>query len=285
MTYGNGDDKNRDEYANSCDIKTSSVDATPFRPDFGFDNWIREIFWGFDASNYPINGRVWYPEGQGPFPLVIFVHGNHLMQEYSDPGYEYIATLLASKGYIAASIDENFLNSNWSGDYSHNEIFTRAWLILKHLECWREWNQQEDNPFYQTVDMDNIALVGHSRGRASRSSSDRDQQAKRYYKDANQDFNFNFSIKGIVEIAPTAFYSMHKDKPLELENIDYLLLQEGMIKMCFPWQEAENITTFTSRIRISISSPYYISMRPIMDNSTPHGGGKICPSLIRHSSI
>ena len=92
LTYGNGDDKNRDEYANSCDIKTSSVDATPFFDQTsGFDNWIREFFWGFDASNYPINGQVWYPEGQGPFPLVIFVHGNHLIQEYSDPGYEYIS--------------------------------------------------------------------------------------------------------------------------------------------------------------------------------------------------
>ena len=228
LTYGNGDDKNRDEYANSCDIKTSSVDATPFFDQTsGFDNWIREFFWGFDASNYPINGQVWYPEGQGPFPLVIFVHGNHLIQEYSDPGYEYIATLLASKGYIAASIDENFLNSNWSGDYSHNEIFTRAWLILKHLECWREWNQQEDNPFYQTVDMDNIALVGHSRGGQAAPLATVINKQKRYYKDAYQDFNFNFSIKGIAEIAPTAFYSMHKDKPLELENIDYLLLQGG----------------------------------------------------------
>lgn len=45
LTYGNGDDKNRDEYANSCDIKTSSVDATPFFDQTsGFDNWIREFF-------------------------------------------------------------------------------------------------------------------------------------------------------------------------------------------------------------------------------------------------
>ena len=133
--------------------------------------------------------------------------------------------------------------------------------------------------------MDNIALVGHSRGGQAAPLAIVINKQKRYYKDANQDFNFNFSIKGIVEIAPTAFYSMHKDKPLELENIDYLLLQGGYDQDVFSMQEAENITTFTSRIRISISSPYYISMRPIMDNSAPHGGGKIYPSLIRHSSI
>ena len=65
----------------------------------GFDNWIRVNLLGIRRLQLPdqrtSNGD---PEGQGPFPLVIFVHGNHLMQEYSDPGYEYIATLLASKG-------------------------------------------------------------------------------------------------------------------------------------------------------------------------------------------
>ena len=91
--------KNRDEYANSCDIKTSSVDATPFFDQTsGFDNWIREIFWGFGASNYPINGRVWYPEGQGPFPLVIFVHGNHLMQEYSRPRLRIYRHFISKQG-------------------------------------------------------------------------------------------------------------------------------------------------------------------------------------------
>ena len=75
--------------------------------------------------------------------------------------------------------------------------------------------------------MDNIALVGHSRGGQAAPLATVINKQKRYYKDANQDFNFNFSIKGIVEIAPTAFYSMHKDKPLELENIDNLLLQGG----------------------------------------------------------
>ena len=39
-------------------------------------------------------------EGAGPFPLVLIVHGNHDMAEFSDPGYEYLGELLASRGFI-----------------------------------------------------------------------------------------------------------------------------------------------------------------------------------------
>ena len=72
--------------------------------------------------------------------------------------------------------------------------------------------------------MDNIALVGHSRGGQAAPLATVINKQKRYYKDAYQDFNFNFSIKGIVEIAPTAFYSMHKDKPLEPVSYTHLTL-------------------------------------------------------------
>lgn len=228
LFYGSGNDRNRPEYNGSCDLITNPVDATPFfNQTSGFNNWVRKRFWGFDATCYPINGRVWYPEGEGPFPLVVFVHGNHEMDDYSDPGYEYVASLLASRGYIVASIDENFLNGSWSGDYGHEEIFTRAWLVLKHLENWRAWNLRDDNPFYGLVDMENIALVGHSRGGQAVPLATVINKQKNYYGDANQRFDFNFSIKGIIEIGPTAYYSPKKDKPLEIENVDYLLLQGG----------------------------------------------------------
>lgn len=51
---------------------------------------MKEMFWGFDEENLPLNGRVWMPEGDGPFPLVLMVHGNHLMEDFSDAGYDYL---------------------------------------------------------------------------------------------------------------------------------------------------------------------------------------------------
>ena len=40
----------------------------------------------------------------------------------------------------------------------------RGWIILEHLKLWREWNQDPSHPLYQRVDMQNIALIGMSRG-------------------------------------------------------------------------------------------------------------------------
>ena len=42
------------------------------------------------------------------------VHGNHDMEDFSDPGYAYLGELFASRGIIAVSVDENFLNSSYA---------------------------------------------------------------------------------------------------------------------------------------------------------------------------
>ena len=90
----------------------------------------RAKYWGFDFKKLPINGRVWYPEGDGPFPLVLVVHGNHNMKDFSDPGYGYLGQLLASRGFILASVDENFINGNLRGENDG-----RGWLLLEHLQA------------------------------------------------------------------------------------------------------------------------------------------------------
>src|SRR4030043_337950 len=110
--YGSGDDKHRKEYGEGVDFKTDPVDANPFMG--YFDNMPR--YWGFDFDSLPLNGRVWFPDGNGPFPLVLIVHGNHNMKDFSDSGYEYLGKLLASRGFIAVSVDENFLNHNFGGE-------------------------------------------------------------------------------------------------------------------------------------------------------------------------
>ena len=84
---------------------------------------------------------IWYPEGDGPFPLVLIVHGNHAMSDYSDPGYAYLGEHLASQGYIAVSVDENFLNGLFFFDGEFEEMPLRAWILLKHLQQWQGWNE------------------------------------------------------------------------------------------------------------------------------------------------
>ena len=86
------------------------------------------------------------------------------MEQYSDEGYAYLGELLASRGFIAISVDENFLNySVWSGIPSQ-DMKVRAWILLKHLQQIDAFSKQDGNPFTNQVDMQKVALIGHSRG-------------------------------------------------------------------------------------------------------------------------
>jgi dienelactone hydrolase len=228
LYYGSGTDRHRKEFGAETDIITSTVNANPyFDQTKGLANKVREAFWGFNSSNYPINGRVWYPDGDGPFPLVLIVHGNHLMHDFSDPGYAYLGELLSGRGYILASIDQNFINGFWMGDYNQSEVFTRGWLLLKHLELWRAWNDSSGHVFHNKVDMNNIALMGHSRGGAAVAVASMINQLPRYHQNGNHTFDFNFNIKGVVQIAPNDPYYPQNDIPTRGKNVDYLLLHGG----------------------------------------------------------
>ena len=165
FTYGNGSDQNRKEYAEGVKYKTATIDASHLLPEWkGKKKKQRESYWGFGVKNFPLNGRVFLPEGNGPFPITLIVHGNHSMIDYSDDGYGYLGELLASQGIIAVSVDENFINAHWSGDFRGKEMPARAWILLKHLEQWRNWNTDTNHELFQKIDMDHIMLVGHSRG-------------------------------------------------------------------------------------------------------------------------
>lgn len=223
LFYGSGTDIQRRVYGADVNIQTEPVDGSRILPEWeGFTADMRKWYWGFGAENWPINGRVWMPEGEGPYPLVLVVHGNHSMEHYSDPGYAYLGELLASRGFITVSVDENFINGSWSGDFGGNEIPARAWLLLKHLERWRSWNRTEGNPFHQKVDMDNIALVGHSRGGEAVPLAARFNTLPAFPDDTNETFDFGFSIKSLVAFAPTDY--RYERRP-HLQDVNYLSLQ------------------------------------------------------------
>ncbi|MEO1262808.1 MAG: hypothetical protein AAFZ15_28630 [Bacteroidota bacterium] len=223
FTYGSGNDKKRKEYAKGVKYKTLSVNASRLLPDWKEKKkkW-RERFWGFGVKNFPLNGRTYMPKGEGPFPLILIVHGNHSMIDYSDNGYGYLGELLASRGFITVSVDENFINGHWSGDFRGKEMPTRAWLLLKHLEQWKEWNNTAGHDLANKVDLDNILLIGHSRGGEAVSIAAAFNRLPHFPDDALEAFNFNFNIKGIVTLAPTD-YRYHRK--IKLENINYLSLQ------------------------------------------------------------
>jgi hypothetical protein len=143
--------------------------------------------------------RMFWPDdlSSGPFPLLVFLHGNHgTCGTGSNPrndnntqytfygtcppgyvvtpnheGYDYIAERLASWGYIIVSINANrgvTAAPGTSDDLGVNLV--RGRLILRHLQNLSEWNTNGGTPeslgvdLQGTMDFSQVGLLGHSRG-------------------------------------------------------------------------------------------------------------------------
>jgi len=231
LTYGSGSDRHRPEYGQKAALKTPTVDGSPLIERWsGAAGWARTRYWGFDATKLPLQGRVWYPEGDGPFPLVLIVHGNHQAEDFSDPGYAYLGELLASRGYILVSVDENFLNSSvidllglpHVGLKEENDA--RGWLLLEHLKVWRGWNAEAENPFHGKVDLQRIALIGHSRGGEAVAVAAAFNRLPFYPDDARVRFDYGFPIGAVVAIAPVDGQYKPAGVPTKVENVNYFVL-------------------------------------------------------------
>lgn len=226
ITYGSGKDINHKEFGADASIVTDTVDGTAFISNW---NFLRRSYLGFGPNELPINGTVWYPEGKGPFPLVVMLHGNHTMTERSDLGYEYLGELLASRGYIFASIDENFLNSSPFDDFLlfnglKNETDARAYILLEHLKAFDNFNKSGNNPFYNKVDMNNISLIGHSRGGEAVAAAAVFNRLKTYPNNGSVRFDYNYNIRSVVAIAPVDGNSKPTGKSVEIKDVNYLVL-------------------------------------------------------------
>ncbi|HKJ26888.1 MAG TPA: hypothetical protein VJ965_04565, partial [Anaerolineales bacterium] len=224
LTYGSGTDRWRPEYGAEADLITQPVSAASYVSYKGWKGKMRQWFWGFSPAETPVNGRVWYPEGEGPFPLVLIAHGNHAMTDYSDPGYAYLGELLASRGFITVSVDQNFFNGGIYGE-SSGENDARAWLLLKHIEVWEGWNIDPDSQFYRRVDLENIGLIGHSRGGEAAVHAAAFNQLSRYPTNARIQWRFNYGIKAVAAIAPVDKQYQPGDHPTTLTDVSYLVLQ------------------------------------------------------------
>lgn len=225
LSYGSGTDR-RAAYGTDAAITTPTVDASQW-----LSGWsrLRSWYWGFGPDALPLNARVWYPEGEGPFPLVVMVHGNADMTKNSDSGYAYLGELLASRGYIFVSVDENFLNGSWLADYLFINGLTRtsqvrAILLLEHLKLWREWNDAPGNPFYNKIDMSRIALGGHSRGGEAAAIAAAFNRLPSHPANAKQTFDYGFDIRAVFALAPTDGLYLPAGRPVVIDQLNYLVL-------------------------------------------------------------
>ena len=153
-----------------------------------------------------------------PMPLVLFLHGRHSTCYRGGPagepsgdwpcparwrpvpshtGYRYITDVLASQGYLTVSIAANGINGQ-DGLFMDGGASARSQLIRHHLAQWAEWSAFGGDPwgnrFRGRVNMDEVVLVGHSRG---------GEGVERATIDTHDDDPWQ--IQGLVLIGPTAF--------------------------------------------------------------------------------
>jgi dienelactone hydrolase len=225
LSYGSGTDTRRPAFGRDALLTTATIDASQSLSKLGWGaDDARSWFWGFGTNALPLNGLVWMPAGAGPFPLVLIVHGNHAMGDFSEFGYEYLGRHLASRGFITVSVDEDFLNGSWADDWHGSEQAVRAWLLLLHLDQWRTWNDQPSSPFRGMVDMNRVALVGHSRGGEAASIAAMLATGSSAPSNLLEPWPLGLRVKAVVAIAPS---DGQYGSPVLLKDVDLLEVQGG----------------------------------------------------------
>jgi hypothetical protein len=158
---------------------------------------------------------------EAPAPLVLLLHGRHATcydprvppekQPYgysggtlqwpcdegykavpSFEGYAYLGRLLASHGFVVASISANGLSVNDFGEGS----LRRAKLLQRHLDLWRTFNTGGAQPFGNKlvgrIDLDRVGTLGHSVG---------GEGVVRHIR-FNQEAEHVYGLKAVFALAP-----------------------------------------------------------------------------------
>jgi dienelactone hydrolase len=222
MTYGAGPNERRPEFGLGRDLESRTADISGLLPDWkDFKQRMRERYWDITPAAAPLNGRIWAPAGKDSSPLVLIVHGNHGMEDYSDTGYAWLGELLASRGFVAVSVDQNYINGTWSGDFQGKEMAARAALLLEHLVLFRDWNRTPGHAFHARIDMDSIALIGHSRGGEAVSIAYAFNDLPHFPDDATIAFDYGFNIRSLVAIAQV---DQRYHRRVELEDVNFFTI-------------------------------------------------------------
>lgn len=201
-------------------IKSSSTDLSRYVVEENtFMSIYRSFYQDFSLKNAPIAGKIWYPVHKKDCPVIFMIHGNHSISRESYLGYDYLGKYLASYGYIFVSVDENVLNER------NNENDARAILLLENIKMLKEFNEDKDNPLYGIMDYDNIALAGHSRGGEAITIACFFNKLNSYPDNGAFKFDYNFNIKALLAIAPTVSQYTPSGHMMELNDINYLVLQ------------------------------------------------------------
>ena len=177
----------------------------------------------FQPSDFPgpveLIASIHYPTNLAgaPLPVIVLLHGRHatcfkggsaLLQwpctlKGSQPipsyqGYDYFSQVLASHGYVVASISANGVNAVDNSVLDLGAL-ARAELVQEHLDILNAFNTTGGAPFGNKFvgkfDMSRIGTMGHSRG---------GEGVVRHYV-LNDSLGAPYGIKAVFPLAPVDF--------------------------------------------------------------------------------
>lgn len=183
---------------------------------------IRDKYFGMGLDKVPLKGKVWYPKNKKGSPVLFIAHGNHRFTTENYMGYDFLGRYLARRGYVVISVDMNMLNGFMKYGLG-GENDARAILLLENIRKVLELNKDNSSPMYGLIDENNIAISGHSRGGEAAVIANSFNTLK-YNPDNGKNLNYNFNIKGVVSIAPTADQYMPSGKSTTMTDVNYLVL-------------------------------------------------------------
>ncbi|MGE5602675.1 MAG: alpha/beta hydrolase family protein [Nitrososphaerales archaeon] len=139
---------------------------------------------GSRFRNMPVrlNGLIAVPDGEGPFPVIVILHGTHpgcpeidhvdrwpcdpAVEQPNYRGFGYLAEDLAAHGYVALSININAENTFGFGEPVPGERLTQ--IVDKHLRALAAAATGGENKFGVDLkwkaDLRRLGFAGHSRG-------------------------------------------------------------------------------------------------------------------------
>jgi len=197
------------------DMISPTIKLPSFLADFsknqGYKN---DAYHKREGKSSALNAKVWLPDVLQKRPVILLVHGN------SDPGFEYLGELFSSRGFVVVQIDQSYLNGLWG------ENGARGWILLEHLKLLRSWSKDPKNIFYNTLDLEKVALIGMSRGGEAVALA---STFNTFENLPNSDTatGFGFGIKSIVALAPMDGQYQHANGRNVIKNTNYLVLQGG----------------------------------------------------------
>ena len=151
---------------------------------------------------YNVRGLASVPKEEGKYSVVLIVHGrynNTSNDTRFDKGFKYLADYLASYGYAVFTLDiQGAYNENFGNEDDNEKIRT---MFSSFIEAFENANNGVLEGFSvdltDTLDLDNIVLIGHSRGGET----------------AIDVALENENIKGVISVAPTLPNELNRKYP------------------------------------------------------------------------